>query len=95
MARHQRLALGMATRLQVRREERRHTLEHLHRQGRGEFEVLRRNPRHIGGEGAEMAVADVEHKGRGAVDRLGTDDPPAGANGFDAIVAGAGLATHR
>ena len=41
-----------------------------------------------------MPVADIEHKRRRAVDCLGTEDAPAGTNGFDAIIPGAGLAAH-
>ncbi len=41
-----------------------------------------------------MVVADVEHEGRRTVDRLGTQDPSARADGFDAVVTGTGLAAH-
>ncbi|MDT4817330.1 hypothetical protein FQZ97_504050 [compost metagenome] len=42
-----------------------------------------------------MARAEVEDEGRRAVHRLGTLHPAAAGHGFDAVVAGAGLAAHH
>lgn len=80
--------------LQQRIENRRHALEHLHRQRRGEGEVLRSSARYKRCQRAEVMRADIEHKGRRTVDLLGAEHAPTGAHGLQAVITGAGLATH-
>ena len=63
-----------------------------HRQAAGEVIVVRLASLHVGGDHAEVALADVKNKGRGAVGRARSDDGAGAVEGFEAVVAGAGLA---
>src|SRR5690606_15694182 len=89
-----RFAFIRIARLQVWHEYRRHTLEHLHRQRRGELECLCRAPWHEGGQGAEVVVAQEEHEGGGTVQRTRADQPAAGTEAFNAVVTSTGFAAH-
>ena len=88
------MAQGVSVRLKVRRQDRGHALEDLHRQGGGEFEGFGRATRNERGQGAEVMLPDIKHERGGAVDRFGTENSSTRAHAFDAVIARAGLAAH-